>query len=378
MTAAPEWAARASLAAEDILGGRDESDHASDGRAASKTLSVLAAHGLLSFGFLNPSNTGPQPGDIENACAVITRLAEHSGTVATVFMLSGVLCPLCVSLLGTASQKAQLLPQTAAGTLQMSFALTEPDAGSDAAAAKTHARPTADGHVLRGEKIYITGSATADIVLTVARTSDQNAKAFGLFLVPGRAPNLTVTPLNKMAGNGHASCHLKFDDVAVSPEGVLGGPAALEGAWKVLRITGMLERLIVAASSCGLARAATRRSTDFIKERRQFGQVLSSFQSIQHMVVEMSTLTSAMQAMVDHAVRVYASGDDATEAISKAKYFCSEQLQRVVEMALRVMGGRAYFDFEPVSRYYREAPLSLFAGGTVEIQKMLIARSLGI
>jgi alkylation response protein AidB-like acyl-CoA dehydrogenase len=158
----------------------------------------------------------------------------------------------------------------------------------------------------------------------------------------------------------------------------LGGDRAVGDAWKVLRITGMLERLLVAASACGLARAATQRASAFIKERRQFGQTLNSFQSIQHAVVDMSTLTTAMEAMVAHAVRVYESGANAGEAISKAKLFCSESVMRIVESALRVMGGRAYFDFEVVSRYYREAPFSLFAGGTSEIQKMLIARSLGI
>lgn len=347
-------------------------------RLAARTMAALASHGLLSFGFLNPANTGAQAGDMRQACEVIAALAERSSTVATVFMLSGVLCPLCVSYLGTEEQKAALLPRTAGGTLQLAFALTEPGAGSDAAAAATQATPTANGYVLHGEKIYITGSATADYVLTVARSSLENPKAFGVFLVPADARNLTVTPLPKMGGNDHASCHVTFDGVELDASQVLGGSLALGDAWKVLRITGMLERLIVAAMACGMARSATARATGFIKERKQFGQALSNFQSIQHAVVDMSTLTTAMEAMAAHAVQAYENGSDAGAAISKAKLFCAESLMRVVESALRVMGGRAFFDFEPVSHVYREAPLCLFAGGTSEIQKILIARSLGI
>ncbi|MCC8963789.1 acyl-CoA/acyl-ACP dehydrogenase [Bradyrhizobium sp. Pear76] len=126
------------------------------------------------------------------------------------------------------------------------------------------------------------------------------------------------------------------------------------------------------------SRAATNRATDFIRERRQFGKALKDFQAIQHSVVEMTTLTKGMELFFENAVQMQESGDDATQAISMTKYFCSEQLQRVVEIAVRVVGGRAYFEFEPVSRYYREAPFCLFAGGTVEIQKMLIARTLSI
>ncbi|MDR0244231.1 MAG: acyl-CoA dehydrogenase [Burkholderia sp.] len=369
---------RAGKAADEILADDRGIEEQGDGTFSARTLSVLASHDLLRSGFLDPGYTGPQAGDMERVCAIMSALAEQSGAVATVYMVNGVLAPLCVSCLGTPAQKQSLLPGVAQGRVQLAFALTEPEAGSDAGAARTEAIPAGDGYRLRGEKTYITGSATADYILTVARTAPDRAKAFGIFLVPGKAPNLTVTALPKLSANGCASCHVVLEAVAVPADAVLGGSDALEAAWNVLRLTGALERLVVAAMASGLARAATRRAAAFIKERKQFGQVLSSFQSIQHTVVEMSTLTTAMELMVANAIRAYESGDDATEAISKAKYFCSEQLQKVVGSAVRVMGGRAYFDFEPVSRYYREATFSLFAGGTIEVQKMLIARSIGI
>ncbi|MEZ0606066.1 acyl-CoA dehydrogenase family protein [Paraburkholderia sp. IW21] len=197
-------------------------------------------------------------------------------------------------------------------------------------------------------------------------------------MIPADAANLTVEPLGKLAGNAHASCPIRLDGVRATTGQVLGGPRVVESAWPTLRLTGILECLNVSAMACGLAHAATLSASAFIRERHQFGEALTGFQSIQHAVVEMSTVATGMQLFLEHALRAHAAGTDATQAISMAKYFCSEQLQQVVEKAVRVMGGRAYFDFEPVSRFYREAPFCLFAVGTVEIQKMLIARMLGL
>ena len=344
-----------------------------------RVLDIFAAHNLLTFGFSHPGATGPQAGDMRKACTVIAELASHSGALATILMVSGLLPPLCVSYGGSPEQKADLMPKVAAGKLQLAFAMTEPGAGSDAAGIATEAFANADGgYIVQGEKIYITGAATADLILTIAKTSPINPKAFGIVMVPKASANLTVEPLAKLSGNAMPSCKVTFDSVSVPSTSILGGPAGLENAWSLLRNTGSLERLLVAAMACGLARAATRRATEFIRERRQFGKALKDFQAIQHSVVEMTTLTKGMELFLENAVQMHESGEDATQAISMAKYFCSEQLQRVVEIAVRVLGGRAYFEFEPVSRMYREAPFCLFAGGTVEIQKMLIARTLSI
>ena len=319
MTPHNDMPERVAKAVEEVL----SCTHADDAQFSAKALSVLAAHDLMSLGFLDPQHTGPQAGDMAKACAILDAMAQQSGSVSTVYMVNCIFAPLCLSYLGTPEQKADLLPRIQRGQLQLAFALTEPDAGSDASAAKTLALHTAHGYTLRGEKIYITGSATADYILTIARTSSEQAKTFGVFLVPGNAKNLSVTPLPKLSGNECASCHIQYDGVEVAESALLGGPNAVDATWKVLRMTGALERLTVSATACGLARAATQRAMGFIKERQQFGQTLNSFQSIQHTVVEMSTLTTAMELMVENAIRIFESGRDATESICKAKYFCS-------------------------------------------------------
>jgi alkylation response protein AidB-like acyl-CoA dehydrogenase len=370
-----EIAQRSNAAADEVLRRYDVDRKSCDADAVAGTLEVFASLDLLNFGFSDPVASGPQQGDMTKACEVISTLAGRSGTLASIYMVSGLLGPLCVSYAGTAAQKAALLPRAAQGKLQLAFALTEPGAGSDAASISTRASLKDDGYLLNGEKIYITGAATAEILLVVAKSSAKNPKAFGIFLVPKDAKGLSVDPLGKIASNLHASCGVKLEDVRLGTDAVLG---SAEGAWSVLRNTGTLERLIVSAIACGLARAATDRASAFIRNRHQFGQPLKNFQAIQHSVVEMSTLTTGMQLFVENALREQARNKDATRAISMAKYFCSEKLQQIVGTAVRVMGGRAYFDLEPVSRFYREAPFCLFAGGTIEIQKMLIARSLAL
>lgn len=373
-----ELSQRAITATETILQKYGVDGEKAGAGFIAEVLETLAANELLTFGFSDPLQTGPQPGDMEKACTVIRLLAERSGTLATIYMVAGLLGPLCLSYAGTVAQKKALLPRVAAGELQLAFALTEPGAGSDAAGITTQATRWDDHYVVRGEKTYITGAATADLILTVARTTEGGAKSYGILLVPGGAEGLSVEPLSKLSGNAYPSCRVMFEEVLVSESGVLGGEAGVNSAWPQLRKTGTLERLIVAAMACGFADAATNRALQFVQERHQFGQPLRDFQAIQHIVVEMSTLATGMRLFLEDAIRQHAEGHDATQAISMAKYFCSDQLQKVVEMAARVMGGRAYFDFEPVSRLYREAPFCLYAGGTIEVQKMLIARSLGI
>jgi alkylation response protein AidB-like acyl-CoA dehydrogenase len=343
-------------------------------------LAAFAEEGLLQLDFLDPGATSVAAHDLRQAAAIMSLLAERSGTIAQIYMVNAILTPTVIVIEATPEQKQQLLPRLRSGTLELAFALTEPEAGSDAAGVTTTATATAGGFVLRGEKIYTTGAMSADFIIVVARIADKGTekRAFGLFLVPKGAPGLTIEPLPKLSANLHASCHLTFKDVCVDPNQLIGGPERLGAAWNTLRVTGACERLIVAAMAHGLGRAVVRRAIEFATSRRQFGRTIATFQAIQHAVVEMQTLETAMRLFVENALLRLEKSDDATQEICMAKYFCAEQLQRIVELGMRVMGGRGYFDFEVMARYYREAPYSLYAGGTIEIQKMLIARTMGL
>ena len=357
-----------------------------DGRgAASKdavraALTVLAESGLLDLGFLDPAASAVDPHELRQAAGIIEVLAAQSGALASLYMVNAIAVGACITVAGTPQQKAELLPRLRRGEPQLAFALTEPDAGSDAASITTTAQPdTAGGFLLTGEKLYTTGAATADYIFVVARVGGaEGQRAFSIFLVPEGSAGLTVEPLDVLAGGAYPPCRVHLERVRVGPEAVLGGAARLGSAWGTLRLTGSYERVVVAAMALGLASAIVERSVEFAQQRRQFGQPIAGFQAIQHGLVDMKTGQTAMRLFVENALAAVETGGDATQAVCMAKYFCAEQLQQIAAQGMRIMGGRAYFGFEDMARYYREAPYSLYAGGTVEIQKLLIARTMSL
>src|SRR5216683_562247 len=323
-----------------------------DKSLVSAALLEFANAGLFDLGYLDPASNGISADDMRRATIIVSALAGRSLSLATIYMVNAVFGGAFVAQIATTGQKRDLLPAIRNGTAQIAFAIS-------------------------GEKIYITGAASADHVLVVARFEGGDKRAISLFLVPTGAQGLVIKPLPRIAGNTHGSCQLFLDDVRVGPDQLLGGNEKLGKAWATLRFTGSLERIVVAATATGLAGAVVDRAIDFAKERRQFGNTIASFQAVQHMLVEMRTAETGMRLFVDHAVDMLASGESDIAA-SMAKFHCAEQLQEIVAKGMRIMGGRACFTFEQMSRFYCEAPFSLYAGGTIEIQKALIARAMGI
>jgi alkylation response protein AidB-like acyl-CoA dehydrogenase len=340
-------------------------------------LSKMASAGLFNLDYLNSDTGQVSAEDMRRAVSAVSALAARSLSLATIYMVNAIFGGAFVAQIANPQQKRLLLPAIREGKLQLAFAMTEPDAGSDAAAIKTCADAIGQGFAINGEKIFTTGASSADYMLVVARSSSDERRAVSLFLVPGDAEGVHIEPLPRVSANVHASCRVTMHDVRLGPEQLLGGADWLGKAWPVMRFSGALERIVVAATAAGLADAIINRACSFARERRQFGQPLASFQSLQHLLVEMRTAGVGMQLFVEHALQMLAKGEP-EQAASMAKYHCAEQLQEIVAKGMRIMGGRAFFSFEPMSRYYCEAPFSLYAGGTIEIQKSLIARSMGI
>jgi alkylation response protein AidB-like acyl-CoA dehydrogenase len=340
-------------------------------------LSKMAQAGLFDLNYLNSNTSHISAEDMKRAVSAVTAFAARSLSLTTIYMVNAIFGGAFVAQIASPQQKRHLLPAIRAGKLQLAFAMTEPDAGSDAGAMGTRAVATGQGYAISGDKIFTTGASSADYILVVARSGGDEKRTVSLFLVPGGAEGVSIEPLARVSGNVHASCRVTLRDVRVGPEHLLGGPEWLGKAWSIMRFSGSLERIIVAATATGLAEAVTDRALSFAKERRQFGQPLASFQSLQHLLVEMRTAEIGMRLFVEHALEMLAAGE-VEQAASMAKYHCAEQLQEIVAKGMRIMGGRAFFSFEQMSRYYCEAPFSLYAGGTNEIQKSLIARSMGI
>jgi acyl-CoA dehydrogenase len=336
----------------------------------------LAAAAFLRQGLPSPGADATHP--VLRAVVAAETLARYSSPLASMYLVNSVFGGACIALGGTPEQKQEWLGPLMAGRLKVAFAMTEPGAGSDATGITTTAVVEGDEIRINGQKRYTTGAAVADFIITVARTNAEHSRSMGLVLVPRDAAGLTIQPTRKLAGNSLASCDVRYQDVRVPIQLVIGGLAALESGWNVLKFTGALERLAVAATCVGLVEAVVAETRRFAQDRRQFGQPIAQFQAIQHLLVEMATEARIMRLLTYSAASKADRGEMAALEISMAKYYCSEKAQEIMIKGMRIFGGAAYFDSCPMSRRFREAPLALYAGGTIEIQKNTIARLLGL
>lgn len=203
----------------------------------------------------------------------------------------------------------------------------------------------------------------------VTRT-DHDAKhsqAMSVFLVPRQSDGLTITPMAKVADNAYASCELRLEFVRVEDDLLLGGERGLNRAWSSLRLTGGMERLCVAASCLGLSRAILEDALAHAHERRQFGQPIG--QAIQHRLVDMAIAVESLHWLTYAAAWKADQGQDAGKEISIAKSFAAESVNKLVLDGMRILGGEGFLSETRMARYQREALLSLYAGGTTEIQK---------
>ena len=330
------------------------------------------------FGIPFPEEYGGYGGDIMDVVLAAEQFAGKSNTAVNMFLVPVIFGGMLVLLCGDDKQKADYLPRLIRGELRFSFALTEPEAGSDPRSIKTYGVESGDRYVLSGTKYWTTGATVADFVLVVALTDKEADPTQGMtiFLVPNESSGLTITPIPKLAGNAYPSCEVVLDEVQVPRSNIVGGPDGVNGGWMQLLKTADLERICVAASALGGAQTILDESVAYAKERVQFERPIFKFQAIQHALAEMATQLDAMRWMTYHAAWLKATGRDSFKEICMAKLFCSESLGDVVRRGMKIMGGRGYARESNMQRYLRESYLAFYAGGTAEIQKSVIARFL--
>ena len=215
--------------------------------AVSTALEEFAKANLNTFSFFNSSSRLMSASDMRRAACVIEALASESGTLASIYLVNAIMAGSCIAAAGTESQRSELLPQLGAGTIQVAFAMTEPEAGSDAASMTTSAvSNAAGGFQINGEKLFATGAATADRIIVVARTiDDPKRRSFGLFNLASDAPALEIEPLeHKLAAGLHATCRVRLKNVTVTSDDVLGGPAEVGNAWASFTIYGHAGKIV--------------------------------------------------------------------------------------------------------------------------------------
>lgn len=274
---------------------------------------------------------------------------------------------------GTPEQKAQWLPKIASGEVVTSFALTEPEAGSDSGSVRTRAVRDGDSYRLSGTKRYITNADKADLFTVMARTGDEaGGRGVSAFLVPRDLPGLSVgEPEKKMGQKGAKVADVNFDDVVVPAANRLGEEGQ---GFKIAMQVLDRGRLHISAVCVGVAERLIADSVAYAAERRQFGKAIAEHQLIQAMIADSKTEALAARALVLETARKKDRGEDVVMESAAAKYFASEMVGRVADRAVQIFGGAGYIADYGIERLYRDVRLFRIYEGTSQIQQIIIAR----
>lgn len=274
---------------------------------------------------------------------------------------------------GTPEQKAAWLPKIASGEIVTSFALTEPDVGSDSGAVKT--RAVKDGNVYRlsGTKRYITNADKADLFTVMARTGDEpGARGVSAFLVPRDLPGVSIgEPEKKMGQKGAKVADVIMDDVAVPIENLLGAEG--EGFKIAMRVLDR-GRLHISAVCVGVAERLIADCVAYATERKQFGKAIAEHQLIQAMIADSKTEALAARALMLETAAAKDAGKDVVMESAASKYYASEMVGRVADRAVQIFGGAGYIADYGIERLYRDVRLFRIYEGTSQIQQIIIAR----
>ena len=279
----------------------------------------------------------------------------------------------------TAEQRQRWLPGLAAGELLTAIALTEPDAGSDLAGIATTARRDGDDYVINGAKTLITGGLLADLVIVLARTSaDRTDRRAGLSLLvvqDGMPGFVKSRKLDKIGLRSQDTAELSFRDVRVPAANRLGR----EGdGFAMLGHNLARERLAIAVGAVVQATAALDATVEYVSSRQAFGKAIGSFQNTKFELAGCAAEVAAGQALIDQSVLADINGELTGADAAKAKLFCTELQGRVVDRCLQLFGGYGYIREYPIARLYADARVTRIYGGTSEVMKSIISKSLGL
>jgi acyl-CoA dehydrogenase len=280
---------------------------------------------------------------------------------------------------GTEEQKQKYLPRIASGEWTSCFALSEPEAGSDAANIKTTADRDGDSFVLNGLKHFITNGDIADIATVIALTDKEKRTRGGItaFIVEKGTAGFSVGTIERKMGlRGSHTCELIFDNCRVPVTQVIGGEPLIGQGFKTAMSVLDKGRLTMGACALGAAQKLLDLCTDYAKQRVQFGKPIAQFQSVGNMLADMATEIYAARQMLYHAAWLRDQGKKVIKEASMVKLFCTEMACRASYNAVQIFGGMGYMKDFPVERFYRDLRLYTIYEGTSEIQRLVIAREL--
>ncbi|WP_306579926.1 acyl-CoA dehydrogenase [Pseudomonas sp.] len=342
-------------------------------RFPKEAIDEMAELGL--FGMLVPEQWGGSDTGYVAYAMALEEIAAGDGACSTIMSVHNSVGCVPILRFGSEQQKEQFLTPLATGAMLGAFALTEPQAGSDASSLKARAKLDGDHYVLNGSKQFITSGQNAGVVIVFAVTDpDAGKRGISAFIVPTDSPGYQVARVEDKLGQ-HASdtCQIVFDNVRVPVANRLGAEgegyrialANLEGG-----------RIGIASQAVGMARAAFEVARDYANERQSFGKALIEHQAVAFRLADMATKIAVARQMVLHAAALRDAGRPALVEASMAKLFASEMAEKVCSDALQTLGGYGYLSDFPLERIYRDVRVCQIYEGTSDIQRMVIARNL--
>lgn len=351
-----------------------ENQLAEEARLPADILQEMKDLGL--FGLTIPEEYGGLGLTMEEEILVAIELGRTSPAFRSIMGTNNGIGSAAIVFSGTAAQKQKYLPKYASGEWISCFCLTEPEAGSDAAALKTTARREGDVYILNGTKRYITNAPVADTFNVMARTNPdiKGARGISSFIVEKGTPGISLGAIDKKMGqSGSLTCDVIFEDCAVPAENIIGEEG--EGFITAMKVLDR-GRLHISGVSVGVAERLIADALDYAIQRKQFGKAIAEQQLIQAMLADSQTETYAAKCMTLETARKRDNGDNISTESSACKLFATEMVGRVADRAVQIHGGAGYMAEYAVERFYRDVRLFRLYEGTSQIQQLIIARNM--
>jgi acyl-CoA dehydrogenase len=346
-----------------------------EGEAPMEAYRTLAQHGWV--GASVPEAYGGMGGNAIDLALVLETVGMHYLDLATIIFRN--VCYGCNAILssGSEAQKRTIIPATVKGEAHFAFGLTEPDAGSDAAALITRADRDGDVFRISGTKNFTSGMPIATHILVATRTDNAGRKHEGItnFILPATRDGIQWKKLPLLGHRAMGTCEVHYDDVEAHEDEVLG---AVGDGWRGLMAYITTERLCLSAARTGAAAAALQLALDYAKQRKQFGRPIGTFQAVSHMISEMHTLVDTARLQVYRFAWLVAQGKASRLEAATLKLYAGEAYKRVADLGVQVMGGYGYSGEFAMERHFRDARLATIGAGTSEVQRNIIARALGL
>jgi alkylation response protein AidB-like acyl-CoA dehydrogenase len=324
-----------------------------------------------------PTEYGGLGGNVLDLAIVAEEIGRYSADVAMAFGGS-IFCALNVARKGSEEQKRHWLPKLISGEIRMSISMSEPDAGSDVGAMRTHARRDGNEYVISGQKIWATGAGAKNNFINVYVKTDPKAhyrQGMSLFLVDNTTPGLEIRKLDMLGRRSVGTYELTFNDARIPPDRLIGGE---NKGWETILSGLQAERVVAAACDCGSARGALDMAVAYAKDRRQFGRSIGTFQAIGHMLANMEAEVEAAWAVTLRAAWRVSRNEDALKEITIAKLLAAEAYVKAANVGMQVMGGFGYNMEFDMQRHFRDARAATIAAGTSELQRNIIAGQMGL